>query len=96
MSTLRFTPEFQEEAVKQAVECGYSAPDAADRLGVSAHSLYKWVRGCMVISQVGLVAPWILRVTASVVGSRRPHGVIHGIASSLLVPSPCLPFPSSR
>ena len=44
MSTQRFTPEFKEEAVKQVVERGYSVPDVASRLGVSAHSLYKWVK----------------------------------------------------
>ena len=43
-STQRFTPEFKEEAVKQVVERGYSVPDVAARLGVSAHSLYKWVK----------------------------------------------------
>lgn len=41
MSTQRFTPEFKEEAVKQVVERGYSVPDVAALLGVSAHSLYK-------------------------------------------------------
>ncbi len=44
MSTQRFTPEFKEEAVKQVVERGYSVPDVSARLGVSAHSLYKWVK----------------------------------------------------
>lgn len=44
MSTQRFTPEFKEEAVKQVVERGYSVPDVAARLGVSAHGLYKWVK----------------------------------------------------
>ncbi|MGE8450294.1 MAG: IS3 family transposase [Pseudomonadales bacterium] len=44
MSTQRFTPEFKEEAVKPVVERGYSVPDVAARLGVSAHSLYKWVK----------------------------------------------------
>jgi transposase len=44
MSTPRFTPEFKEEAVKQVVERGYSVRDVAARLGVSAHSLYKWVK----------------------------------------------------
>ncbi len=43
MSTQRFTPEFKEEAVKQVVERGYPVPDVTARLGVSAHSLYKWV-----------------------------------------------------
>lgn len=44
MSTQRFTPEFKEESVKPVVERGYSVPDVAARLGVSAHRLYKWVK----------------------------------------------------
>lgn len=44
MSTHRFTPEFKEEAVKQVVERDYGVPDVAARLGVSAQSLYKWVK----------------------------------------------------
>jgi transposase len=41
MSTQRFTPEFEEEAVRQVVERGYSVAEVSARLGVSAHSLYK-------------------------------------------------------
>ncbi|WP_205246121.1 IS3-like element ISEam1 family transposase [Erwinia amylovora] len=44
MGTPRFTPEFKEEAVRQITERGYSVADVSDRLGVSAHSLYKWLR----------------------------------------------------
>ncbi|QDZ11649.1 transposase [Devosia ginsengisoli] len=44
VSTQRFTAEFKEEAVRQVVERGYRVPDVAARLGVSAHSLYKWVK----------------------------------------------------
>lgn len=44
MGTPRFTPEFKEEAVRQITERGYSVADVSERLGVSAHSLYKWVR----------------------------------------------------
>ena len=44
MGTQRFTLEFKEEAVRQVVERGYRVPDVAARLGVSAHSLYKWVK----------------------------------------------------
>jgi len=44
VGTPRFTPEFKEEAVKQVTERGYSVADVAARLGVSAHSLYKWVK----------------------------------------------------
>lgn len=44
MSAQRFTPEFKEEAVKQVRYRGYGVPEVAARLGVSAHSLYKWVK----------------------------------------------------
>lgn len=44
MSTQRFTPEFKEEAVKQVTEHGYSVAEVSARLGVSSHSLYKWVK----------------------------------------------------
>lgn len=44
MSTQRFTPEFKEEAVRQIVDRGYSVAEVSARIGVSAHSLYKWVK----------------------------------------------------
>ena len=44
MSTPRFSPEFKEEAVKQVRDRGYGVPEVAARIGVSAHSLYKWVK----------------------------------------------------
>nr|CDS56432.1 transposase [Serratia symbiotica] len=44
MGAQRFTPEFKEEAVRQITERGYSVADVSERLGVSAHSLYKWLR----------------------------------------------------
>ena len=44
MGTPRFTPEFKEEAVRQITERGYSVAEVSDRLGVLAHSLYKWLR----------------------------------------------------
>jgi transposase len=44
MGAPRFTPEFKEEAVKQVTERGYSVSEVSARLGVSAHSLYKWVK----------------------------------------------------
>lgn len=43
MSRKRYTDEFKVEAVKQVVDRGYSVPDVAKRLEVSANSLYKWV-----------------------------------------------------
>ena len=43
MSNRRYAPEFKDEAVRQVVERGYSVKEVSERLGVSAHSLYKWV-----------------------------------------------------
>lgn len=44
MSSQRYSPEFKDEAVRQVVERGYSVREVAERLGVSSHSLYKWVK----------------------------------------------------
>ena len=44
MSNQRYAPEFKDEAVRQVVERGYSVAEVSERLGVSAHSLYKWVK----------------------------------------------------
>lgn len=44
MSKPRYTAEFKSEAVKQVTERGYSVADVAERLGVSTHSLYVWLR----------------------------------------------------
>ena len=44
MSSQRFAPEFKNEAVRQIVERGHPVSEVAERLGVSAHSLYKWVK----------------------------------------------------
>jgi transposase len=44
MSTPRFTPEFKEEAVRQIIDRKYSVAEVSARLGVSAHSLYQWVK----------------------------------------------------
>lgn len=43
MSGHRYSPEFKDEAVRQVIERGHSVAEVADRLGVSTHSLYKWV-----------------------------------------------------
>jgi transposase len=44
MSGKKYSREFREEAVRQVTERGYSVRDVAARIGVSTHSLYKWVR----------------------------------------------------
>lgn len=44
MSGKRYTEEFKIEAVKQVTERGHAAAEVAARLGVSAHSLYQWIK----------------------------------------------------
>jgi len=44
MSNQRYSPEFRDEAVRQIIEGGHSTSEVAARLGVSANSLYKWVK----------------------------------------------------
>ena len=44
MSSQRYTPEFKDEAIRQVIERGYSVAEVSERLGVSSHSLYKWVK----------------------------------------------------
>ncbi|USD36807.1 transposase [Ferrimonas sp. SCSIO 43195] len=44
MSNKRYVPEFKDEVVKQVVELGHSVQEVSERLGVSAHSAYKWVK----------------------------------------------------
>ncbi|HAW0895594.1 TPA: transposase [Escherichia coli] len=41
MGTPRFTREFKKEAVRKVTERDYSIIQVSERLGVSAHSLYK-------------------------------------------------------
>ena len=44
MSNQGYSPEFKDEVVRQVVDRGYSVPEVAERLGVSSHSVYKWVK----------------------------------------------------
>jgi len=44
MSNQKYPIEFREEAVRQILDRGYSVKEVSERLGVSAHSLYKWVK----------------------------------------------------
>jgi transposase len=45
MTNQRYSPEFKDEAVRQIVDRGYTVAEVSKRLDVSAHSLYKWVKG---------------------------------------------------
>jgi transposase len=44
MSNKRYTSEFRAEAVRQVTERGYGPREVAGRLGVSRHTLYKWLK----------------------------------------------------
>jgi len=44
MSSQRYTPEFKDEAVRQVTDRGYSVTAVADRLGITTHSLYAWLK----------------------------------------------------
>jgi transposase len=44
MSSKRYTDEFKIEAVRQVNERGFKVAEVADRLGITTHSLYVWLR----------------------------------------------------
>ncbi|GLO14117.1 hypothetical protein PPUJ20028_26990 [Pseudomonas putida] len=44
MSRERFPKEFKIEAIKQVTEKGNPVADVAQRLGMSAHNLYAWIK----------------------------------------------------
>jgi len=44
MGNQKFTAEFREEAVRQVLDRGYSVKEVSENLGVSTHSLYKWLK----------------------------------------------------
>ncbi len=44
MTKQPYPQEFKIEAVKQATERGHRVADVSTRIGVSQHSLYKWIK----------------------------------------------------
>jgi len=44
MGKPRFTEEFKIDAIKQITDRGYLVADVSQRLGVSTHSLYAWLK----------------------------------------------------
>jgi len=44
MSGQRYPEEFKIEAVKQVTDRGHSVADVAERLGVTSHSIYNWIK----------------------------------------------------
>ena len=69
MSNQRYSPEFKDEAVRQIVDRGYSVAEVSERLGVSAHSLYKWVKA--------IKPDKTDEQAAALVDRRPPPGCIH-------------------
>ena len=44
MSSKRYTDEFKIEAVRQVTDRGFKVADVAERLGITSHSLYAWMK----------------------------------------------------
>jgi transposase len=44
MNQKRYPEEFKIEAVRQIVDRGHPVAEVSTRLGVSQHSLYKWIK----------------------------------------------------
>jgi transposase len=44
MGTSNYSDEFKRDAVQQITVRGYPVREVARRLGVSSHSLYKWLK----------------------------------------------------
>lgn len=44
MGTSNYSEEFKRDAVQQITVRGYPVREVSQRLGVSSHSLYKWLR----------------------------------------------------
>lgn len=44
MGKPRFREEFKIDAIKQITERGHAVADVPQRLGVSTHSLYAWMK----------------------------------------------------
>ena len=41
---VRYTEEFKRDAIPQVTDRGYSVKEVSGRLGVSAKSLYNWIK----------------------------------------------------
>lgn len=44
MGQSKFSEDFKQDAVHQIMVRGYAVREVSDRLGVSTHSLYKWMK----------------------------------------------------
>lgn len=50
MSNQRYTPVSKDEAIRQVTKGGHSVPEVAERLGISAQSLHKWVNAASILT----------------------------------------------
>ena len=50
----RYSKEFKVEAVSQVIDRGYSVREVAGRIGVSEHSLYRWVQAARKADEVSV------------------------------------------
>ena len=75
MSANKFTDEFKRDAVAQVEDRGYPVREVAERLGVSAKSIYRWQkqfsRPAKVIQEVNAQADESVALSAIWRGSRR-------------------------
>ena len=67
----RYTAEFKDEAVRQVTEKGHSVQEVAARLGVSSHSLYKWVKAVLRRRRYKSATAWF----PFFCGGWRPHSI---------------------
>jgi transposase len=47
MSNQQYPTEFRDEAVCQVLERGFTVKEVSKRLGVSTHSLHKWIQAAL-------------------------------------------------
>lgn len=59
MGTSNYSDEFKRDAVHQITVRGYPVREVSRRLGVSTHSLYKWMNCSVIPPQVSLA--WTMR-----------------------------------
>jgi len=44
VKNVKYTNEFKKDAISQVINRGYTVPEVSSRLGMSAKTLYRWVK----------------------------------------------------
>ena len=60
----RYSAEFKAEAVSQVIDRGYSVREVAGRIGVSEHSLYRWVQRARKADEVSVDGKTVAELAA--------------------------------